>query len=439
MPQFTNMSVAPVTDNATLEKQPSALKRFAQGFGKNLGKAAISLGTGIPAIELDRMVAQNRTIDLQNSAIEQDIQAQDDQAQRQLRQQQLATAAFSGGPDEDKALRQLMVEFPEFAKEAFDNIGAVEQHQREEAARDASKALALPFPERRKFLLERATSLESQGRDATETLQLATLDEESQNRELRILEAAALSTQERLAQREGDDVPADQQSFEALIENMSPEDQKKARRIKAGLDPRAGQSAQERIALDKELQDLVAASEANIAESKSFAQTTGTDRAKRIDSGFEQITKIDANIRNLDQAIAAIDDGAASGAVVSRFTPTIRESTVALEQIQAQLGLDVVQAVQFGALSEGELQLALATALPTGLKPPELKQWIQDRKASQEKLRDYISEQIQFLDEGGTVAGFLRKKERELSGGNDGSDTPSSAEPQVINFSELPP
>lgn len=35
-------------------------------------------------------------------------------------------------------------------------------------------------------------------------------------------------------------LPADQQSFENLIANFSPEDQERARRIKAGLDPRAG-------------------------------------------------------------------------------------------------------------------------------------------------------------------------------------------------------
>lgn len=35
-------------------------------------------------------------------------------------------------------------------------------------------------------------------------------------------------------------LPAEQQAFEDLIKDMSPEDQEKARRIKAGLDPRAG-------------------------------------------------------------------------------------------------------------------------------------------------------------------------------------------------------
>jgi len=44
---------------------------------------------------------------------------------------------------------------------------------------------------------------------------------------------------EQIKAQKGLDSPADQRAFEALIANMSPEDQEKARRIKAGLEPRS--------------------------------------------------------------------------------------------------------------------------------------------------------------------------------------------------------
>jgi len=117
-------------------------------------------------------------------------------------------------------------------------------------------------------------------------------------------------------------------------------------------------------------------------------------------------------VRNLDRAIAAIDEGATTGAIESRFFPTIRTATINLEQVQKELGLDVIGAVTFGALSKGELDLALETALPTRLQPPELRAFLEGKKAAQEKLRAYYAEQIDFLDQGGTVAGFMRQQQR---------------------------
>lgn len=195
-----------------------------------------------------------------------------------------------------------------------------------------------------------------------------------------------------------------------------------------GTRARAGTtSSRERIATDEGLTEAVAESEATIAQRKKFAELTGASRAKLIDKGFEAIQKIDINTRNLGKAIDAIDEGAQTGAIISRFTPTIRAATVKLEQIQKLLGLDVIGAVTFGALSKGELDLALETALPTNLSAPELKQWLLDKQAANSKLRDYFSSQIEFVDQGGTLAGFLRQQGRQGQQGN------------VIDFADLPP
>ena len=78
------------------------------------------------------------------------------------------------------------------------------------------------------------------------------------------------------------------------------------------------------------------------------------------------------------------------------------------------MALDVIGAVTFGALSQGELDLAKSVALNTSLETPELIADLQARKAAQEKLRSYFNEQIEHLDQGGTKASFIRMKKREL-------------------------
>ena len=201
--------------------------------------------------------------------------------------------------------------------------------------------------------------------------------------------------------------------FGDLTEDLSPQDQELARRIQLGLEPRAVGSANITIAEDEDLTEDVAESQATIAQRKKFGEATGALRSKLIDKGFESIKNIDVNLRNLDKAIVALNEGAKTGVIETKFFPTIRASTVKLEQIQSELGLDVVGGVTFGALSKGELDLALTVALPVGLQPAELLQWLQDKKLAQEKLRAYYAEQIDFLDRGGSIAGFLRSKQRQ--------------------------
>jgi len=206
---------------------------------------------------------------------------------------------------------------------------------------------------------------------------------------------------------QGGSLTASEQEFNSITSGFSEEDKVRARRIEAGLDPRAIGSAVQTIT-DKGNAESIGDTESTIAGRKEFGKLTGASRAKKIDVGFEQIGNIDKNIRNINRAITAIDEGASTGAIESRFFPTLTKATAQLEQVQRELGLDIVSSVTFGALSEGELDLALQTALPTKLEPEALKEFLINKKESQSKLRSYYQEQIEFLDNGGTVAGFLR-------------------------------
>ncbi len=372
---------------------------------KRIGNGLVSFGSGVPQSQIDTIRA-NRDISQDNAELSgMNLEAAKREAveapQREAEMARLRQAAAGGNV---QAIQQLIAQDPKIGRQVLEANGLMTEQQQASAAEFARLALATPDPEQRdKIIRDRIKKITDAGGTPQHSAGLIGMPIEEQDAAL----TAVLASIEGGRQQ---NVPAEQAAFEALLASLPPEDRAAAIQVQAGLKPRAGSSAQERIAQDPSLTSAVAGSQAQIREAGKFAEATGADRAKRIDSGFESINKIETNIRNLDSALKALDDGASTGAIENRFAPTIRASTVALEQVQAQLGLDVVQSVQFGALSEGELQLALATALPTGLEPAELRQWISDRKESQNKLKGYLNEQIQWLDQGGTIAGFLRQK-----------------------------
>lgn len=223
---------------------------------------------------------------------------------------------------------------------------------------------------------------------------------------------------------------ADQRSFENLIAGFTPEEQQQAKLVRAGLRPRAAMAQPVTIGgvtrmwdpVSKTFSEIEVGGEAVTAETVGESKGTiaaGEERgrgegklvAETIDKAFEAIPKIQGNVRNIDRAIAALDKGAKTGAI-QRFLPSITAASKELDQVRNELGLDVVGAVTFGALSEGELALALDTALPTGLDEPQLRDWLQRKKEGQEKLIAYFQDQIDFLDQDGTVPQFVRRQKR---------------------------
>jgi hypothetical protein len=230
---------------------------------------------------------------------------------------------------------------------------------------------------------------------------------------------------------QGADVPADQRAFEALIADFTPEQQKKAKLIRAGLRGRVMSNALLSAIESGDVTNLADA-KAEIKQAEKFAELTGSSRAKAIDKGFDSIVKIDAGIGNIDRALSALDKGAGVGAV-EKLWPSIKSASVELDNIRGRMALDVVGATTFGALSQGELELAKNVALPTGLDTAELKDHLIRKKDAQNKLRAYYNEQIQFLDQGGTVAGFLREKERgQGTTGGQGVATQSATQTPAV-------
>jgi hypothetical protein len=166
--------------------------------------------------------------------------------------------------------------------------------------------------------------------------------------------------------------------------------------------------------------DAIKASElfgAEIQGMRAQERGLGDLTAKQVNQAFAQIGKIKTNLGNIDEAIAAIDAGANTGVIASKL-PNITAASVQLANIRNTLGLDVIGSVTFGALSEGELNLALDTALPTNLAPKDLRAYLVNKKTAQTKLAGYLTEQATYLSKkGNTLAGWLEKVDNEATSG----------------------
>lgn len=271
---------------------------------------------------------------------------------------------------------------------------------------------ATPDNKKPDFLRQKIQHGESLGRDMSQSKKALQLVESGRFQELSTGTDALIKVGEKIGILTATkQAPSGQREFESLTKGLTEDQKNEAVLIKLGINPRAVSSADITIAESPELTNQIANSKAVIGERKKFGELTGSSRAKKIDAGFEKIAKIDAGIGNIDRAIKALNSGAGVGAI-EKFLPSFKAASVELDNIQKSMALDVIGAVTFGALSQGELNLAKEVALPTGLNTAELIQHLQNRKTSQEKLRAYFNEQIQFLDQGGTVAGFLRQQER---------------------------
>ena len=127
---------------------------------------------------------------------------------------------------------------------------------------------------------------------------------------------------------------------------------------------------------------------------------------------IERLGGVQRSIGNIDRAIAAIDAGAKTGAIMSKL-PSIRAASIELDNVQKAMGLDVIGTTTFGALSKGELDLALSKALPTRLKPADLRAWLVEKKAAQEKLAVYLEDAAMFLGTPGNTPANWVSAQRE--------------------------
>lgn len=199
-------------------------------------------------------------------------------------------------------------------------------------------------------------------------------------------------------------------------------------------------SAQERADIQQLVGDIKAGQAVDVAEGKADVELKtkpniekqkllAKDSAKLSTEIFSRMEGVEENIRNMKEGIRLVDEGAATGPV-NKWLPSLKETTVKLDNLKNRLGLDVIGSVTFGALSAGELKVAFDTAVPANLRGEALKSWFQERIDAQEKLFASLEDAGIFLSEDGATIPKLmaRRRQQRISGQQETQDSLSDAD-----------
>jgi hypothetical protein len=130
-----------------------------------------------------------------------------------------------------------------------------------------------------------------------------------------------------------------------------------------------------------------------------------------INTGLETLARNREAMGVYDEVIEAIDAGADTGYVASRL-PAMNNATRQLRNAGRRLGLNVIAGATFGALSEGEMNLAMSTALPENMQEEELREWAMAKKAAQMKLNDQLEQAMIYINQGNTPGDWLEEQAR---------------------------
>jgi len=149
--------------------------------------------------------------------------------------------------------------------------------------------------------------------------------------------------------------------------------------------------------------------QANLGGAAAAAEDIGKATVAAGMSAWEGYGKLQTSLGNIDEAISAIDGGSQSGFVYNML-PNVTQASASLENAMQRMGLDVIGSVTFGALSEGEMKLAMSTAVPQNLKPADLRAWLVRRRDAQEKAAAMLANAAQFMTvPGNTINGWIQK------------------------------
>jgi len=153
-----------------------------------------------------------------------------------------------------------------------------------------------------------------------------------------------------------------------------------------------------------------------VAGSKKIGAVTADQAA----TAFEKANSVTDSIGSIDRAIAAIDNDALSG-FFANYLPDITTASAELRSAMNQMGLDVISSVTFGALSQSEMEVAMSTAVPQNLPPPQLREWLVEKRDKQIKARAALEKAASYLSQpGNTISSWLELKagERDSDSGN---------------------
>ena len=322
---------------------------------------------------------------------------------------------------------------PAIANKQLKELGLDSASKRAEMSRFAAKIESLPPEQRFAEIEQRSQELDAQGRDSSHTRMLLDMDQDTQDKALLGVQLMDLTTKERLTLR--------QQQVTAKAKAISLEDVKSSKILDDGTTVQVMKSGATQVTSPEgTILEGTARSQAirdaqefgvDIQQRRAKGRGIGKGGAKIALESFDKVSSIRSNIIDLKEGIRLVrEEGAETGPIADRL-PSFRAGTRKLQNLRRRLGLNVVGAVTFGALSEGELKLAMDVALPDGLSEAEIIDWMEDRIKEQVKLADNMEEAALFLsDPNNNVNDFIRlnkqkarsaRKKKEVAGKESGT------------------
>lgn len=176
------------------------------------------------------------------------------------------------------------------------------------------------------------------------------------------------------------------------------------------------------MASSGELLDGQAAAKAIDEGQRMSAEYAGLETRKKKEAeqstemagkAYDDATKLASGTSVIFEAIDAIDSGARAGAL-DKYVPNITQASASLKNAMDRMGLDVISATTFGALSEGELRLAMETAVPRNLDEPALREWLVKKAEANRKAQAMLLDMAQHFGSGGTLETWLNKNRSNM-------------------------
>lgn len=131
-----------------------------------------------------------------------------------------------------------------------------------------------------------------------------------------------------------------------------------------------------------------------------FAEASASSKAKMVGQTISSLVNVDSTIQNYGRAKSALrralNEGREISGLAQQFFPDITVEAAELTNARNALGLDVVGSVTFGALSKGELDLALTQGLPLGLSGKPLLEYIERRELALGRYRASLVEAARY-------------------------------------------
>jgi hypothetical protein len=138
-------------------------------------------------------------------------------------------------------------------------------------------------------------------------------------------------------------------------------------------------------------------------EREKNAKIIAMDETKATEMGHsaqDQAQDLMSQVQLFEQALQYVDDGALSGWLQNKLV-AIDDRTALLRGIQNKLGISVINSATFGALSEREMQMAMATNLNLSLPPAKLRKMILEQIRVRRKLAmEFNDRALMLLTEG---------------------------------------